>query len=394
MSPNCARGPKVREKLFERKGVMTAYASRIDRLRGLFEEAGIDGILISQPESRFYLSGYTGHDLPPRDSAGYLMLGRAGARLLTDPRTSEQAENEAPDYEVVVYTHGARSTQRMQEAVEALGITKLGFESIHLPYGFWQSFSEAVKEKDVEMVPVKDLIDRLRIKKDAAELRDLQAAVDVLDDCFMHLVKHELRVGRTEKEIALAVEQYLQSRGSETSFPSIVASGPNASMPHAVPTDRKLQEGEPITIDIGAKVNGYCSDMTRTVCIGTPSEKLREIHALVLEAQERAERGITAGMTGKEGDEIARAFLTEMGHGEQFSHGLGHGIGLEVHEPPWVSLRGEHKLEAGMVFSVEPGIYIPGWGGVRIEDLVVLEDGGARVLCRSPKALELAEVAR
>lgn len=371
---------------------MGAYSSRIDRLRGLFGEAEIDGMLISQPESRFYLSGYTGHDLPPRDSAGYLVIGRSGALLITDPRTSEQAENEAPDYEVVVVTAEARGSQRLQESIEKLGIKKLGFESIHLPYGFWDTFNKAVTEKGGEMVPVKDLVDRLRVQKDESELGDLQAAIDVLDDCFMHLVKHELRVGRTEKEIALAVEQYLQGRGYTTSFPSIVASGPNASMPHAVPSDRQLQEGEPITIDIGAKVNGYCSDMTRTVCLGTPSDKLREVHALVLEAQELAERQIKPGMTGKEGDGISRQFLVEMGYGEQFTHGLGHGIGLEVHEPPSVSLRGEQKLEAGMVFSVEPGIYIPGWGGVRIEDLVVLEPGGARVLCRSPKALEVVEV--
>jgi Xaa-Pro aminopeptidase len=226
-------------------------------------------------------------------------------------------------------------------------------------------------------------------------MADLQAAIDVLDDCFMHIAKHELRVGRTEKEIALAVEQYLQSRGYTTSFPSIVASGPNASMPHAVPTDRQLQEGEPITIDIGANVNGYCSDMTRTVCIGTPSDKLREIHQLVLTAQETAERGIRKGMTGKDADALARDYLAEMGYGDNFTHGLGHGIGLEVHEPPSLSIRGsETALEEGMVFSVEPGIYLPGWGGVRIEDLVVMEGEAVRVLCRSPKALELAEVIR
>jgi Xaa-Pro aminopeptidase len=387
---------------------MSAYASRIDRLRALFDEAKIDGMLISQPESRFYLSGYTGHDLPPRDSAGYLMIGKSGARLLTDPRTSEQAENEAKDYEVIAYNVNARQSQRLIESVQALGITKLGFESIHLPHAFWVSFTDAVGEKGaeandgtkipgpgVEMVPVKDLVDKLRIEKDTDELANLQAAVDVLDDCFMHLAKNELRVGRTEKEIALAVEQYLQSRGSTTSFPSIVASGPNSSMPHAVPTDRQIQEGEPITIDIGAIVNGYCSDMTRTVCIGTPSEKLREIHNLVRTAQETAERGIKNGMTGKDADALARDYLAGMGYGESFTHGLGHGIGLEVHEPPSLSLRGsETKLEDGMVFSVEPGIYLPGWGGVRIEDLVVMEGEGVRVLCRSPKALELEEVAR
>src|SRR5215212_1404651 len=269
---------------------MSAYASRIERLRALFDEAKIDGMLISQPESRFYLSGYTGHDLPPRDSAGYLMIGKTGAILLTDPRTSEQAEQEATDYTVVAYSPSARQGQRL-------------IESVQLPHAFWQAFSDAVGEKGVdlgddekipgpgvEMVPIKDVVDKLRIEKDTDELASLQAAIDVLDDCFMHIVKHELRVGRTEKEIALAVEQYLQSRGSTTSFPSIVASGPNSSMPHAVPSDRQIQAGEPITIDIGAMVNGYCSDMTRTVCIGEPSEKLREIHNLVLQAQERAER--------------------------------------------------------------------------------------------------------
>src|SRR5690348_2981961 len=225
---------------------MSAYASRIDRLRALFDEAQIDGMLISQPESRFYLSGYSGHDLPPRDSAGYLMIGKQGAVLLTDPRTSEQAQHEAPDYETVVYTANARTSQRFIESVQQLGITKLGFESIHLPYAVWQMFSDAVGEKGAEaadgtqipgpgvaMVPIKDLVDKLRIVKDTQEMTDLQAAIDVLDDCFMHLARHELRVGRTEKEIALAVEQYLQSRGATTSFPSIVASGPNASMPHA-----------------------------------------------------------------------------------------------------------------------------------------------------------------
>jgi Xaa-Pro aminopeptidase len=386
---------------------MSAYASRIERLRALFAEAEIDGMLISQPESRFYMSGYTGHDLPPRDSAGYLMIGKTGAVLLTDPRTDEQAANEAKDYTVVPYSANARQGQRLIESVKELGITKLGFESIHLPHAIWVAFTDALGEKGVEgtdgpipgpgvaLVPQKEIVDKLRIAKDPAEMTDLQAAIDVLDDCFMHVAKNELRVGRTEKEIALAVEQYLQSRGYTTSFPSIVASGPNSSMPHAVPSDRKIQEGEPITIDIGANVNGYCSDMTRTVCIGEPSEKLREIHQLVLTAQETAEKKIKNGMTGKDADALARDYIAEMGYGDKFTHGLGHGIGLEVHEPPSLSVRGsETALTDGMVFSVEPGIYLPGWGGVRIEDLVVMDGEGVRVLCRSPKALALEEVTR
>ena len=371
---------------------MRPHPQRLERLRSLFDESQIDALLVSQPESRFYLSGYTGHDLPPRDSAGYLLISRTQSLLLTDMRTSELAEHEAPDYEVLVYTNVSRSSARIGEAVQKIGAERVGFESIHLPYALWADIREAIGQQ-AEFVPLKDLVDRLRISKDEAELRALQAAVDVLDDCFKHLVQHEVRAGRTEKEIAFEVERYLGQRGSSTSFPSIVASGPNASMPHAVPTDRPLQGGEPITIDIGAKVEGYCSDMTRTVCIGEPSEKLREIHALVLAAQEKAEREIAAGMTGRQADAIARDFLQQAGYGDAFSHGLGHGIGLEVHEPPWVSLRGEHSLAKGMVFSVEPGIYLPGWGGVRIEDLVAMEEEGVRVLCRSPKSVRLEEAA-
>ncbi|MBA2450978.1 MAG: aminopeptidase P family protein [Chloroflexi bacterium] len=370
---------------------MSPYRQRIERVRALFAEAEVDALLVSQPESRFYLSGYTGHDLPPRDSAGLLVIAHDGSVLLTDPRTSEQAEQEAPDYEVVVYSPANRVTARLAETVQQLGVGRLGFESIHLPYQVWADFGEAIKEH-AELRPLKDLVDRLRISKDAVELRSLQAAIDVLDDCFEHIARHELRPGRTEREIAAAVERYLQDHGASTAFPPIVASGSNASMPHAVPTDRQLQEGEPITIDIGARVDGYCSDMTRTVCMGTPSDKLREIHGLVLRAQLRAEEEIRPGMSGKDADAIARELLAQAGYGEQFSHGLGHGIGLEVHELPWVSLRGERPLEKGMVFSVEPGVYVPGWGGVRIEDLVVMEDEGVRVLCRSPKSLELAEV--
>ena len=204
---------------------MSAYASRIERLRALFDEAKIDGMLISQPESRFYLSGYTGHDLPPRDSAGYLMIGKTGAILLTDPRTSEQAEQEATDYTVVAYSPSARQGQRLIESVQELGITKLGFESIHLPHAFWQAFSDAVGEKGVdlgddkkipgpgvEMVPVKDLVDKLRIEKDAEELTSLQAAIDVLDDCFMHIAKNELRVGRTENLLQTGASFFVEDK--------------------------------------------------------------------------------------------------------------------------------------------------------------------------------------
>jgi Xaa-Pro aminopeptidase len=185
------------------------------------------------------------------------------------------------------------------------------------------------------------------------------------------------------------VELYLLEHADGPSFPSIVASGPNASMPHAVPTERRIEAGEVLKIDIGALSHGYCSDMTRTVCLGRPRDpRLSELHAIVLEAQEQAERNVRPGMTGREADALAREVIAQAGYGDAFTHSLGHGIGLEVHEPPWLSpSRGDAVLQPGMVFSIEPGIYLPGWGGVRIEDLVVLEDDGARVLSGSPKSL-------
>jgi len=362
--------------------------TRLDRLRTSLDGAGIDALLVSQPESRYYLSGYTGHDLPPRDSAGFLLITQRQALLLTDPRTTEQAQQEAPAFETITYAAGSRAPRAIAETANKLNIQRLGFESIHLPYGLWSDIRAGLTVTD--LVPVDRIVDQLRVVKDAEELGLLQAAVDVLDRCLAHILRG-LEPGVTERQVARQVELYLLEHADGTSFPSIVASGPNASVPHAVPSDRKIQAGEVIKIDIGARVGFYCSDMTRTVCIGQPKDpKLVELHGLVLEAQEHAERSLRPGMTGREGDALSRDVIARAGYGEAFTHSLGHGIGLEVHEPPWLSqLRGDEPLQPGMVFSVEPGVYLPGWGGVRIEDLVVLEDGGARVLCHSPKTLIL-----
>ena len=354
---------------------MSAYASRIERLRALFDEAEIDGLLISQPESRFYLSGYTGHDLPPRDSAGYLMIGKSGALLLTDPRTSEQAENEAPDYKVVVYSANARTESAAGRVGQgAWASRKLGFESIHLPYAIWQTFSERSGRRGTEATTTPR--PRPGRRDGAAQGSGGQAADHQgrrrdgeppgghrRPGRLLHAPRRSTSSGSGAPRRRSPWPSSSTSRvgATATSFPSIVASGPNSSMPHAVPTDRKIQEGEPITIDIGAMVNGYCSDMTRTVCIGTPSEKLREIHGLVLEAQERAEQNIKNGMTGKDADALARDFLAEMGYGES------------VHPRPRATASGwkstsrrasrsgaASRSRDGMVFSVEPGIYLPG----------------------------------
>ncbi len=366
-------------------------AQRLARLRQGLQTHRLDGLLVSQPESRYYLSGYTGHDLPPRDSAGYLLITQREALLLTDPRTSEQAEQESPDFEVHTYGAGNRGPMAVAETARKLGITRLGFESIHLPHAIWSTIASDLGSS-VEFSPVTALIDELRVVKDAQELADLQEAIDVLDRCLAEVLSH-FEPGISEREVARMVEQYLIEHADGPSFPAIVASGPNGSVPHAVPSDRRISAGEAVTIDIGARARGYCSDMTRTVCIGSPADsRVSEVYAIVLEAQLEAERSIRPGMTGREADSLARDVIARAGYANDFTHGLGHGIGLEVHEPPWVSQsRGEAPLEVGMVFSVEPGIYLPGWGGVRIEDLVVLEPAGTRVLCHSPKDLILPE---
>jgi Xaa-Pro aminopeptidase len=366
-------------------------SERLERLRASFASHGVDGLVVSQPESRYYLSGYTGHDLPPRDSAGYLLIGVAQALLLTDPRTTEQAQRQAPEYDIVTYGSGNRGPLAVAQAAAQLGFRRLGFESIHLPYRIWDEIRTDLAASQ-ELVPVDRLVDDLRIIKDADELACLQEAIDVLDRCLAEVLRR-LEPGFTERQVARMVEVYLLEHADGPSFPPIVASGPNASVPHAVPTDRRICEGEPLKIDIGARASGYCSDMTRTVCLGEPRDaRLVELHGIVLEAQEQTEAQLRPGMTGREGDTIARDVIAKAGYGEAFVHGLGHGIGLEVHEPPSLSQsRGADVLRPGMVFSVEPGIYLPGWGGVRIEDLVVLEEHGARVLCQSPKTLTIAD---
>lgn len=367
-----------------------SHPQRLARLRTRLQALDLDAVLVSQPESRYYLSGYAGHDLPPRDSAGYLVIARSESLLLTDPRTTGQAEEEAPDFEVVTYPAGHRGPAAVAQTVAKLNLRRLAFESAHLPYAVWSEIRGQVAQS-TELVAQDGLIDELRALKDVEELTRLQAAIDVLDDCLAHVLER-LEPGLTERQVARMVELYLIEHADGPSFPSIVASGPNAAIPHAVPSDRRLQAGESIKIDIGARASGYCSDMTRTVCLGCPDDgRLSDIHAIVLEAQLTAEKQVRPGMTGREADSLAREVIARAGYADAFLHGLGHGIGLEVHERPSLSqTRGDEPLQPGMVFSVEPGIYLPGWGGVRIEDLVVLEPEGARVLCRSPKNLDVA----
>ena len=365
-----------------------AERARIAQLREAMSKIGADAFLISQPESRRYLSGFTGHDQPPVDSAGYLLITDTEAILLTDSRTTEQAEKEASYYDVRRIDD--RLSNTLAQLLPQLRVSSFGFEGNHLPFRLYEEVKAAAD--DASLVPTYDVVDHIRAVKGPVELEAIRDAVTMADAAFAHLLG-VVTAGMTEKELAWEIESFLRRSGSEgVAFDPIVASGPNASMPHHVPGDRPLQAGEPVIIDWGARVRGYCSDITRTIVLGEADEQFKRLYNVVLEAQTKAEARIRAGMPGSKADTIGRKVIAGAGFGDNFGHSLGHGVGLAIHESPRLGRTSQDMLEDGMVFSVEPGVYLPGWGGIRIEDLVTLRGGKPIVLSRSPKQLEAMEV--
>jgi len=347
---------------------------RLTKLREALAGEGLDAILITQPENRRYLSGFTG-------SAGVLLISQDQAILATDFRYYEQVERQAPGFHLAKIKDKFESL--LPELVHEVGAKRVGFESTHLTvdrYQEWQKIAE-----DFELVPTKGLVEEIRTVKDEDELDKIRRAIALTDEAFAHIVSF-IEPGMTEKEVAWEIEVFMRTHGAEKlAFDLIVGSGPNGAMPHATISERVIRAGEPIVMDMGAMVDGYNSDLTRTICLGQPDDRFREIYNIVLEAQQAAERDIRPGMTGKEADEIARQVIERAGYGDNYGHGLGHGVGLAVHEKPGVGRLSEDVLKPGMVFTVEPGIYLPGWGGVRIEDIVVMREDGVEVLTQASK---------
>ncbi len=353
-------------------------ANRLNRLRSVLSEKELDAILISTPENRQYLSGFVG-------TAGWLLISHENAILATDFRYTEQAANQAPDFEVLQVA----GWNWLVEQLEKIGPARVGFESQHVTMAVYRRIVSAIRDMDEgkrpTLVATSNLVETIRAVKDAHELTMLQSVIDISDRA-MEAVTPTLQAGQTEREISWMMEKAMREFGAESlSFDTIVASGPNGAMPHHRAGDRPVQEGEPIVIDMGAKLNGYCSDITRTVCIGQPDEQFRKIYNIVLGAQLTAIATLKPSLNGEEADNLARNVLDEAGYKKYFGHSLGHGIGLAVHEFPRVGPTSPDILEESMVFSVEPGIYLSGWGGVRIEDLVVLEGEGARPLSKARK---------
>ncbi len=353
---------------------------KLQNLRQRIEEEELDAILISSPENRRYMSGFAG-------SAGWLLISADDATLATDFRYVEQAGNQAPDFHILRIMRGLGW---FPEWTAEHGIKRVGFESQDVTVSLHSALMKAIEETEgsnhPELVPTTGIVEKLRVYKDDDELALLSEAIRIADEAI-DAVSPGIEPGVTEESIAWELEKAMRERGAEMiSFDTIVGAGPNGALPHHRADATIVNPNDAIVIDMGAKYQGYCSDLTRTVFVGEPDDKFREIYGIVLEAQLTAEERVRAGMTGKEADAIARDIIADAGYGDDFGHSLGHGVGLEVHEFPHVGPTAEEDvLEDGMVFTIEPGIYLPGWGGVRIEDMVVLEDGKARVISKAQK---------
>ena len=348
--------------------------NRLNNLRKALVQNNIDAILVTQPENRRYLSGFDG-------SAVYLLITEKKAILATDFRYTEQASNQAPEFEIIMIK--GKVSEWFPALVRDTVIKKLGFEADDISYSAYKQYSDTLAE--VEIVPVTGMVENLRTVKEPAEIEYIEKAVAISDAAY-NKVSGEIKAGMTEKQVAWEMEKSLRENGSEAvPFEIIVASGPNAALPHHRPTERVISPGETVVIDMGAKYRGYASDLSRTICVGEPDDTFLKIYKIVLDAQEAAESIIRKGMTGHQADNAAREVIEKAGYGNLFGHSLGHGVGLAEHELPHLSPNADGTLEDGMVYTVEPGIYLSGWGGVRIEDMAVMENGKTRVITKARK---------
>ncbi len=336
-------------------------------------------MLVSQPENRRYLSGFCSGDHGIGELSGVLLVpARGEAHLITDFRFKLQAEEESP--QSCLHIHNKGIFTYLEKLLPDLGIKKLLFESDYTLHSVALRLEEKLGKKDITLMPIEGFIEKMRIIKDEDEIDALRKSVRLNEQVFEKIYANLLDC-ETEVDVAIALESTMRRMGAEgPSFDSIVASGARGALPHAVPGVNPLQQGKSLTIDMGLILDGYCSDMTRTFALGKPDEKYMQIHRIVRKAQLAGMDALRAGVTGASVDRAARQVIEDAGYGKYFGHGLGHGVGLAVHESPRLSPTWKKKLQPGMVVTVEPGIYIPDWGGIRLEDMfVVREDGYERL---------------
>ena len=350
--------------------------NHIKKIAAKLADYGLDAMLITSESGERYALGFHGE--------GLLLVTRDGAQYSTDGRYIEAAQEQIEGARVQLTTPEKGHMSFAKEYIAEKKLNNVGFESGAMTVDAHKKYTQALP---CILTPAQTLLDDLRAPKDEGELAIMRRAQAITDEAFKAILNF-IRQGMTEREIAARLVYELMSRGGEkVSFDPIVAAGPNGSRPHAVPGDRMVEEGMFITMDFGCKVEGYCSDMTRTVALGQPTQEMEEVYTAVLAAQKAGINAARAGVTGQEIDAAARRVLQEVGYGAFFTHGFGHGLGLEVHEDPSANLRNDKPLPVGAVISAEPGIYIPGKFGVRIEDVLILNETGCEDITRSPKDL-------
>lgn len=356
------------------------YQRRLKQIRQALREKELDAFLVLVAENRRYLSGFTGEDTQFDESAGALLVTAEKLMLATDSRFELQARREAPDFETIIYREGL--AKELPVVLKGLQTKRLGFESIRVSCAQLRKMATALKEAALAaaLVDTEDIVENLRIAKTQPEIAAIRKALHLAESVFDR-VAADLKPGMTEKEAAWSLEKALREAGADgMSFPVIVAAGPNSALPHAIPGDRPIGPGEPILFDWGIRLEGYCSDISRTLVMGKPDRTFQKVFQAVREAQEMAIEAIKPGAATKTVDEIARSHIEKMGFKDCFGHGLGHGVGLAIHEQPRLSPLGDKILAAGMVCTVEPGVYLPDWGGVRLENMIAVTADGAEVL--------------
>lgn len=337
----------------------------------------VDSVLITSPHNLRYFTGFRGGE-------GVALIGRDFRFLFVDSRYIEAARNEAVDYEVIEFG-GGKLLDLIYNKISMASVKSVGFENDYMTVSEYDKYTD--KLTDCTLVGLKNKLDMLRMIKTEEELGCIQKAAEIADKAFKEVLS-KIKCGVSEYEIAAEIEYTMRRLGSDgTSFDTIVVSGVKSSMPHGVPDNKKIEYGDFVTMDFGCIYNGYCSDMTRTIIIGEANQKQVDVYNTVLKAQTSGLEHIKAGVVGKEADKVARDIITDAGYGEYFGHSLGHGVGLLIHEMPYLSPLSEVVLQENMIVTCEPGIYIPSFGGVRIEDLVVVKKNGIINLTNSTKEL-------
>jgi Xaa-Pro aminopeptidase len=356
--------------------------NRLARLREKIAKEDLDALVVTVPENQLYVSGFNpGHAY--LDAT--LIISRDLAWISTDSRYYEDVKQKAKDFKL--FEAGYDRNKWIGGFAEETKPSIVGFEADHITVTTFKGWTKAARKAAFKFKPTTGIVSSLRVFKDPDEIAKIKRAVEITDAAFAHLVS-VVKPGMTEKEGAWIIEKFMRENGAEALAFAIVASGPNAALPHAIPTDRKFRRGEPIILDIGCRFEDYHSDLTRTIILGEPDEQFTKVYETVLKAQKTAEKKIREGVKCKRADAFARDVIERAGYGQYFGHGLGHDVGLAVHDGgvrASYSAKPKDILRADMTLTIEPGIYIPGWGGVRIEDLVVVKEDGVDILSQASK---------